>query len=406
MASDPVELARPPQDQYASSARSKKIEWRFRHFIVGLVFFATIHFLLQRSPRLDMQTKVIVPAPSAPHIHRKDTSIQPHISSRTPRLATTSMPDCVPASNASCVHQSDGRSRTPRPAKVYAPASVATSNVSWIFNAEEIRKVRNATAILHPDVRLQTHTLGNCQKKARRRRRSCQPAPFNHTVGNHTTCAVVGNSGILLGSHCGAEIDSKDYVIRMDVPAIRGFETDVGRKTNMTILNVSTPKRIRDSSGLENRTQDVYESRLRDINGTVLVAGARERVVLKAAMTKYDNQFSFILLTCKESFKFAPFIHRIASAVSRRYRTPGPPSTGQTTVLTATAFCDQLHLYGFFPFQRDENKRPVPYHYYPDDYIEPIIQSTRHNMGKEYRFYEHLQKRRVLKLHVGKCGIH
>ncbi|XP_078606355.1 CMP-N-acetylneuraminate-poly-alpha-2,8-sialyltransferase-like [Branchiostoma floridae x Branchiostoma japonicum] len=402
MASDPVEVTRPPQDQDASSVRSKKIGRRLQHFIVGLVFFATIHFLLQRSPRLDMQTKVIVPAPSARHIHRKDTSIQPHISSRTPRLATTSMPDCVPASNASCVHQSDGRSRTPP--KVYEPASVATSNVSWIFNAEEIRKVRNATAILHPDVRLQTHTLGNCQKKARRRRRSCQPAPFKYTVGNHTTCAVVGNSGILLGSHCGAEIDSKDYVIRMDVPGIRGFETDVGRKTNMTILNVSTPKRIRDSSGLENRTQDVYESRLRDINGTVLVAGARERVVLKSAMRKYDNQFSFILLTCKESFKFAPFIHRIASAVSRRYRTPGPPSTGQTTVLTATAFCDQLHLYGFFPFQRDENKRPVPYHYYPDDYIEPIIQSTRHRMDKEYRFYERLQKRRVLKLHVGKCG--
>ncbi|XP_066293715.1 CMP-N-acetylneuraminate-poly-alpha-2,8-sialyltransferase-like [Branchiostoma lanceolatum] len=409
MASDPDVGTRSPQDQDTSAVRSKKLGRRLQRFIAILVFFASIHFLLQRSPRLEVHTRVMQPVPRyIPVIHRKDASVQS--GSRTTRPPTVSTPPPAPR-HIPVIHRNDTsiqpRSRTTRPATVSSPASVVSSNSSWTFNAEELTKIRNATSVLHPDVRLQTNKLGTwsvtCPRKGRRRRTSCNPPPFTYNVGNHTTCAVVGNGGILLGSHCGAEIDSKDYVIRMDLPAIGGFERDVGRRTNMTILNISTPQRIKDSSRLKNRTQDVYESRLRDINGTVLVAGRREHLALKTAMKKYHNQFSFVLLTCKDSFKTAPLLHRIASEVAPKTRTPGPPSTGQATVLTATAFCDQLYLYGFFPFQQDENKRPVPYHYYPDDSIEPIIQSRRHRMDKEYQFYKYLQQRGVLKLHVGKC---
>ncbi|XP_019619258.1 PREDICTED: alpha-2,8-sialyltransferase 8B-like [Branchiostoma belcheri] len=347
-------------------------------FIIGLVFFATIHFLLQGSPKLEVQTNVKPPGPR--YIHRKDT--------------TRVQSDSTPAS------------RTARPATFSTPpVSVAPSD-SWTFNAEEIRKVRNATAMLHPNARLRTHKLGiwPCQKKRRRRRNSCRPAPFKHNVSLQTTCAIVGNGGILLGSHCGSEINSKDYIIRMHLSAIRGFERDVGRKTNMTILNVSTPRRIKSSSGLENRTQDVYESRMIDINGTVLVSTARDKFLLKLALKKYQN-LSFVLLTSKDSFRDESLIHRVASDVAWNNGTKprGPPSTGLATVLTATTFCDQLHLYGFFPFKQDKNKKPLPYHYYPGDFIEPVIQERKHKMGKEYRFYKELQQRGVLKLHIGKC---
>ncbi|XP_078686258.1 CMP-N-acetylneuraminate-poly-alpha-2,8-sialyltransferase-like isoform X1 [Branchiostoma floridae x Branchiostoma belcheri] len=379
MASEVPVVTTSPQDQDVSSVKSTKLGRRLQTFIIGLVFFATIHFLLQRSPKLEVQTNVKPPGPR--YIHRKDTSrVQSDSTptSRTPRSATFSTP----------------------------PVSVAPSD-SWTFNAEEIRKVRNATAILHPNVRLQSNKLGigSCQKRrGRRRRNSCHPAPFKYNVSLQTTCAVVGNGGILLGSHCGSEINSKDYIIRMDVPAIKGFERDVGRKTNMTILNFSTPRRIESSSRLENRTQDVYESRMTDINGTVLIATARDHFSLKIALKKYQN-LSFVLLTSKDSFKFGPLIRRVASDVSSKNGTKprGPPSTGLATVLTAITFCDQLHLYGFFPFKEDENKKPLPYHYYPGDFVEPIIQAKKHKMGKEHQFYKELQQRGVLKLHVGKC---
>ncbi|CAH1272169.1 ST8SIA2 [Branchiostoma lanceolatum] len=204
----PVVDAKSPQDQDASisALRSKKLGRRIQRFIVILVVFATIHFFLQRSPSLEVQTKVMPPVPRhIPAIHRRDTSIQ-------------------------------SRNRTPRPTKVPMPASVA-SNSSWTFSAEELRKFRAAP-------------------------------------------------GVHSAPECG---------------------------------------------------------------------------------------------------------------------TPGLPSTGLAAVLTATALCDHLFLYGFFPFQQDENKRPLPYHYYRGDSIEPIIQAENHYMDKEYQFYKRLHQRGVLKLHVGKC---
>ncbi|XP_078676517.1 CMP-N-acetylneuraminate-poly-alpha-2,8-sialyltransferase-like [Branchiostoma floridae x Branchiostoma belcheri] len=279
----------------------------------------------------------------------------------------------------------------------------------WVYSAEEMRKIRVDTRMLHPDVRLLTRKLGvwsdklTCLKKAGH---TCQF--LKHTVGQHKTCAVVGNGGILLNSSCGAEIDSKDYVIRMDLPAIRGFETDVGRKTNITFLNTSTPNRVERSSLLRNRSLDVYESRLRDINGSVLVSGDRQEMTdLKKAMETYkthDVPFSFVLLTSHGSFKLGRLIRRTAAKVQGNPITSSAPSTGLATILTATAFCDRIYMYGFFPFHKlPRSRKLLPYHYYPGDSIEPIFLDSRHRMDKEYRFFQDLHSRGVVKMHVGKC---
>ena len=58
------------------------------------------------------------------------------------------------------------------------------------------------------------------------------------------SCAVIGNSPILLGSHYGEEIDSCDEVIRCNDAPIRGLEKDVGSKTTIRVINGWTARFI------------------------------------------------------------------------------------------------------------------------------------------------------------------
>lgn len=51
------------------------------------------------------------------------------------------------------------------------------------------------------------------------------------------TCAVVGGSGILKGAGLGTEIDSHDKVIRVNLSPVVGYETDVGKRTDIRIIN-------------------------------------------------------------------------------------------------------------------------------------------------------------------------
>nr|XP_029132618.1 alpha-N-acetylgalactosaminide alpha-2,6-sialyltransferase 1-like isoform X1 [Labrus bergylta] len=48
-------------------------------------------------------------------------------------------------------------------------------------------------------------------------------------------CAVVGTAGILNGSKMGKEINSHDYVIRMNGAVIKGHEEDVGNRTDVYV---------------------------------------------------------------------------------------------------------------------------------------------------------------------------
>ncbi|XP_033096405.1 CMP-N-acetylneuraminate-poly-alpha-2,8-sialyltransferase-like [Anneissia japonica] len=57
------------------------------------------------------------------------------------------------------------------------------------------------------------------------------------TVPKKQSCAVIGNSGILLNSSCGSEIDSHDFVMRSNMAPITGFEKDVGYRQNFVSLN-------------------------------------------------------------------------------------------------------------------------------------------------------------------------
>nr|TKW16189.1 hypothetical protein SEVIR_5G283000v2 [Setaria viridis] len=70
---------------------------------------------------------------------------------------------------------------------------------------------------------------------------STTPAATRSSAGRRRerfpTCAVVGNSGILLGSGRGAQIDAHDLVVRLNNACVAGSAANVGAKTSLSFVN-------------------------------------------------------------------------------------------------------------------------------------------------------------------------
>ncbi|XP_006825314.1 alpha-N-acetylneuraminate alpha-2,8-sialyltransferase ST8SIA3-like [Saccoglossus kowalevskii] len=56
---------------------------------------------------------------------------------------------------------------------------------------------------------------------------------------HYNTCTIVGNGGIILGSGCGHDIDSTEYVFRCNVSPLKAYSTDTGSKSNLVTVNKS-----------------------------------------------------------------------------------------------------------------------------------------------------------------------
>ncbi|XP_020820053.1 alpha-2,8-sialyltransferase 8B isoform X2 [Phascolarctos cinereus] len=97
------------------------------------------------------------------------------------------------------------------------------------------------------------------------------------------TCAIVGNSGILLNSGCGREIDTHSFVIRCNLAPVQEYAQDVGVKTDLVTMNPSVIQRAFED--LVNETwREKLLQRLHSLNGSILwipafmAKGGKERV--------------------------------------------------------------------------------------------------------------------------------
>nr|XP_034366637.1 alpha-2,8-sialyltransferase 8F isoform X3 [Arvicanthis niloticus] len=154
----------------------------------------------------------------------------------------------------------------------------------------------------------------------------------------YNQCAVVGNGGILNKSLCGAEIDKSDFVFRCNLPPITGSASkDVGSKTNLVTVNPSiiTLKYLRHLA-LFWRTKGVTAFRL---------------------------------------------------------------STGLMIASIAVELCENVKLYGFWPFSKTVEETPLSHHYYDNK----LPKHGFHQMPKEYSQMLQLHMRGILKLQFSKC---
>uniref|UniRef100_A0A8C9DCT9 ST8 alpha-N-acetyl-neuraminide alpha-2,8-sialyltransferase 2 n=1 Tax=Prolemur simus TaxID=1328070 RepID=A0A8C9DCT9_PROSS len=185
------------------------------------------------------------------------------------------------------------------------------------------------------------------------------------------TCAIVGNSGVLLNSGCGPEIDTHSFVIRCNLAPVQEYARDVGLKTDLVTMNPSVIQRAFED--LVNATwREKLLQRLHSLNGSILwipafmARGGKERV-------EWVNE-----LILK---------HRV------NVRTAYP----------SLRLLHAIYLYGFWPFPLDQNQNPVKYHYYDSLKYGYTSQASPHTMPLEFKALKSLHEQGALKLTVGQC---
>ncbi|XP_059411776.1 CMP-N-acetylneuraminate-beta-galactosamide-alpha-2,3-sialyltransferase 1-like isoform X2 [Carassius carassius] len=149
------------------------------------------------------------------------------------------------------------------------------------------------------------------------------------------TCAVVGNSGNLLGSKYGPLIDFHDFVIRMNKGPTEGYEKDVGSKTTHRIVY---PESAMD---LDNSTHLVLlPFKILDIQWLI------SAFTTKNITQTYTNVPSTINANKDKVMILHPgfirYVYDNWTGGQGLY-----PSTGFLTLIFALHICDEVSVFGF-----------------------------------------------------------
>ncbi|XP_051728677.1 CMP-N-acetylneuraminate-beta-galactosamide-alpha-2,3-sialyltransferase 1-like isoform X2 [Ctenopharyngodon idella] len=149
------------------------------------------------------------------------------------------------------------------------------------------------------------------------------------------TCAVVGNSGNLLGSHYGQLIDSHDFVIRINKGPTKGFENDVGSKTTHRILYPESAVDVDNSTHLV-----LLPFKITDMRWLISVFTTRHitSTYIRVRPTVNADRDKVMIIHPA----FMKYIYDSWLEKHGKY-----PSTGFITLIFALHICDQVNVFGF-----------------------------------------------------------
>ncbi|KAM4536192.1 alpha-2,8-sialyltransferase 8F-like [Fundulus diaphanus] len=224
--------------------------------------------------------------------------------------------------------------------------------------------------------------------------------PKGHPFSNKRwdTCAVVGNAGIIANSSCGKMINSADFVIRCNLPPLtNGYEKDVGTKTDVVTANPSIF--LSKYEALTGRRRPIME-RLSSYGNSLLLLpafsfGMNTAVCMRALYTLQDFQAAI-----QPVFVNPDYLHKLFLFWRSQGLQEGRLTTGVIMASLALELCDNVHLYGFWPFSVHPYKiKNLTNHYYDD--MKP--NAHVHSMPSEFNTLLQLHREGVLRLHLGDC---
>ncbi|XP_078266915.1 beta-galactoside alpha-2,6-sialyltransferase 1-like isoform X2 [Rhinoraja longicauda] len=142
---------------------------------------------------------------------------------------------------------------------------------------------------------------------------------LSQVLGPFQTCAVVASAGSILKSKLGREIDAHDAVLRFNRAPTIGFESDVGNRTTIRIVN---------SQWFKQPDYDFFEN------------------YIKYRQNNPDQ--AFYIVNPKMQWQLWNILQENTAEDIQR----NPPSSGLMGILLMMTVCNEIDVYEFLPSQR------------------------------------------------------
>ncbi|XP_016377541.1 CMP-N-acetylneuraminate-poly-alpha-2,8-sialyltransferase-like [Sinocyclocheilus rhinocerous] len=199
------------------------------------------------------------------------------------------------------------------------------------------------------------------------------------------------------------EVHQKTGLTGCNLAPLEEFADDVGSRSDFTTMNPSVIPRV--FGGLRDERQRVqFIRRLQQLNNSVLwipafmaKGGERHVEIVNQLILKHR-------LKVRTAYPSLRLIHAVRGYWLTNKINIKRPSTGLLMYTMATRFCDEIYLYGFWPFPKDGNGNPVKYHYYDGLRYRYFSNVGPHRMPLEFKTLKRLHSKGALKLTTSKCA--
>lgn len=212
--------------------------------------------------------------------------------------------------------------------------------------------------------------------------------PSLRSEGSCRRCVVVGNGGVLHGSHLGFHIDQYDIIIRLNNAPVPGFEKDAGSRTTIRLIY---PEGAPHSANEYQKTTMV----------ALVVFKSLDLDWLTSVITKQPLSFWSKIWFWREVVDDIPLrpenfrilhpeiIHKTGQVLQKYAQKQGNmvPTLGASAVVMALQLCDQVSLAGFgYNMQHPEARL----HYYETIHMDAMKAQVVHDVSAEKLFLRDL----------------
>ncbi|CAM5138916.1 unnamed protein product [Eretmochelys imbricata] len=176
---------------------------------------------------------------------------------------------------------------------------------------------------------------------------------LSQEVGHFRQCAVVSSAGALKSSHLGPEIDTHDAVLRFNGAPTIGFQSDVGEKTTVRLIN-SQLVTVKEQKFL---TDILYNTGILIVWDPAPYHAEIHQWYRKPDYNFFANYKEYRTRHPKQPFyilnpKMQWELWDILQENSVEDIQPNPPSSGMLGIVIMMTLCDEVNIYEFLPSKR------------------------------------------------------